>query len=216
MKLSFGSVEFDSDTRQAWRSGVDVKLSPKAFELLKLLIESRPRALAKADLMERLWPATFVAENNLPSLVAEIREALGDDARTPAFIRTVPRFGYAFCAAETGTPARSEIVRPTGLGYWVVWDARQIPLREGENIVGREPEAAVWIDSSAVSRRHARITIAGARAHVEDLGSKNGTYVRDMRLTSPCEVVDGDEIRIGSVVLRFRMPSTTGSTVPLP
>jgi DNA-binding winged helix-turn-helix (wHTH) protein len=213
--LQFGDLVFNPDTRQLLRAGVEIRLSPKAFELFASLVESRPRALSKAELMERLWPATYVAESNLASLVAEIREAIGDDARTPTFVRTLPRFGYAFCGTAMEKAVDPMPPRPTGLGYWVVWDARQIPLRQGENIVGREPEAAVWIDSAAVSRRHARITIAGIRAHVEDLGSKNGTYVRGTRIKSVCEVVDGDEIRIGSVVLQFRMPSSAGSTVSL-
>ena len=203
MKLHFGDLIYDPDTRQLLQAGAEIRLSPRAFELVAVLIASRPRALSKADPMERLWPSTYVAEGNLPSLIAEIRQAIGDDARTPRFVRTLPRFGYAFCGTEIEPPNGVMPSRSASLGCWVVWDARQIPLHEGENLVGREPDVAVWIDSAAVSRRHARITIAGDPALVEDLGSKNGTYVRGARITSPCGVVDGDEIRIGSVVLKF-------------
>ena len=89
------------------------------------------------------------------TLIREIRGGLGDSARHPRFIRTVHRFGYAFCASVPDAPGQS--VSRTGLGYWLTWEARQIPLHSGENILGREPDAAVWLDSATVSRQHARI-----------------------------------------------------------
>jgi DNA-binding winged helix-turn-helix (wHTH) protein len=82
-----------------------VHLSPKALELLNALVESRPRALSKAALIEQLWPATFVSEANLATLIAEIRVSLRDQARNSRFVRTVPRFGYAF--AGTAVPVSS-------------------------------------------------------------------------------------------------------------
>src|SRR5688500_9228808 len=105
MMVSFGDLTLDTDTRQIRRGAVEVQISPKAFDLLTALVDARPRALSKADLHERLWPRTYVTESNLAGLVAEIRRAIGDDARTPRFVRTVQRFGYAF-AGEV-TPASS-------------------------------------------------------------------------------------------------------------
>lgn len=94
--VSFGSFVLDLDTRELRRGGEPVLLTPKAYQLLEVLVVNRPRALSKSALQERLWPDTFVLEKNLVNLVAEIREALGDDATKPRFVRTVPRFGYAF------------------------------------------------------------------------------------------------------------------------
>ena len=95
-------------TRELLRDGHSVPLSPKAFDLLSILVADRPKAISKSDLQERLWPATFVVEKNLANLVSEIRDALGDDPSNPRFIRTVHRFGYAFREtlprAETGRP----------------------------------------------------------------------------------------------------------------
>ena len=214
MRLAFGDLILDIGTRQLLRGGDEIRLSPKAFELLKLLMDGRPRAISKNDLIERLWPDTFVAEANLPSLVAEIRDAIGDSADEPRFIRTIRRFGYAFCAAVNEDAAeRSAAAAP--LGSWLMCEGRQIRLVEGDNIVGREPEADVWLDFFAVSRRHARISISGSRATVEDLGSKNGTQVRGKRVQGVVDLEDGDEIRIGSVVMSFRMPMRPGSTVSL-
>ena len=214
MRLGFGGLVLDFETRQLLRGDQELRLSPKAFELLRLLVESRPRAISKNELLERLWPDTFVAEANLPSLIAEIRDVTGDDAEEPRFIRTIRRFGYSFCGTVTNTESeRSSGVTP--LGSWLMCDGRQLRLAEGENIIGREPEAAVWLDFFTVSRRHARIVIASDRATLEDLGSKNGTQVRGARVTGPVDLEDGDEIRIGSVVLSFRMPTRPGSTVSL-
>jgi DNA-binding winged helix-turn-helix (wHTH) protein len=89
----FTDFTLDLDTRELRRGRTAIKLSPKAYQLLELLIAHRPRALSKRALQERLWPDTFVVEKNLVNLV---REALGDDPARPLFVRTVHRFGYAF------------------------------------------------------------------------------------------------------------------------
>jgi DNA-binding winged helix-turn-helix (wHTH) protein len=212
LKVTFRDLTLDSDSRQLFRGTREVRLSPKAFNLMTLLVESRPRAIAKRELLERLWPSTYVSETSLATLVREVRAALGDDARSPQYVRTVHRFGYAFCATAIESTAILPGGSPAGFGSWLVSDNRQIPLRAGENIVGREPEATVWIDSATVSRRHARIVISGNEAMLEDLGSKNGTYLRGTRVTTPSRLVDGDEIHVGSAIVRFRMPSSAGST----
>lgn len=208
MKLRLGDVTFDAEARRVVRGRDEVRLSPKAFDLLRILIEARPRALAKNDLHGRLWPDTFVTDANLASLVAEIRDALGDNARAPRFIRTAQRFGYAFCGdAEPHEPA------PPPVGdapfCWLVRDGRRIPLRAGENILGREEDDGVQIDSPTVSRRHARISVSPDGAVLEDLGSKNGTQLRGEPVSGAVALADRDEIRVGSVVIRFRMSSAS-------
>jgi DNA-binding winged helix-turn-helix (wHTH) protein len=96
MQVSFGDFVLDSDSRELRRGPEPVRLSPKALQLLQILATERPKALSKADLQNRLWPDTFVVEKNLANLISEIREALGEDPLDPRFIRTVPRYGYAF------------------------------------------------------------------------------------------------------------------------
>ena len=218
MRLRFGDLTFDPDTRQLLRGREEIHLSPKAFELLKTLIDHRPRALSKNELHQHLWPATFVSEANLASLIAEIREALGDIARQPRFIRTVHRFGYAFCGPAVEDPvARLEADRvdrgrdpasEPGLFCWLIKEGKRVPLVPGENILGRESDdGGIQIDSPTVSRCHARISISASSASLEDLRSKNGTYLRGESVTTPVALKDGDEIRVGAVVLRFRMTS---------
>lgn len=207
MRVQFGDVVVDDDTRQVLRGGQVVHLSPKGFDLLVTLIRERPRALPKADLHARLWPKTFVSDASLAMLVAEVRAALGESARHPSAVRTVHRHGYAFQASAQDV-SHDAAARPAAsdeaVGCWLVAIGRQIALAPGDNIVGRDPKAGVWLDSPSVSRQHARIRIDGEHAILEDLGSKNGTYVRDQRVTAAARLEDRDELRFGSVGATFR------------
>jgi hypothetical protein len=186
-------------------------LSPKAFELLKVLIDRRPRALSKQELHEHLWPDTFVSEVNLASLIAEVRAALGDTAGKPTFIRTARRFGYAFCGNALEVTEAS-VVDTAASFCWLIRDGRRLPLRPGENPIGRDLDDGIRIDSPTVSRRHARISITNNEAMLEDLQSKNGTFVGDRPVSGKVQLHDGDEIRTGSVVMRFRMTTRKGPT----
>ncbi len=206
MRLTFEGWTWDEATRQLLKGSEERHLSPKAFELLSLLIESRPRALAKAELRDQLWPQTFVSEAALQSLVAEVRAALGDDARHPRFVRTVHGFGYAFAAEAAAEPGVAEAdAGGDAASHRLYWRKREVTLAQGENVLGRTREAAVWIDSSSVSRRHACITLADDRARLEDLDSKNGTFRGDRRITEPVTLADGDVIKVGSVWLTYRV-----------
>lgn len=211
MRLRLGHLTFDGESRQLLRGADEVHLSPKAFELLKVLIDRRPRALSKQELHQHLWPDTFVSEVNLASLIAEIRSALGDSAGEPTFIRTARRFGYAFCG--TATEANEAAVVDTPASFcWLIKDGRRVPLKSGENLIGRDLDDGIRIDSPTVSRRHARISIGTNEAILEDLESKNGTFVGEQPVSGKVSLNDGDEIRTGSVVIRFRMTSRKGPT----
>ena len=86
------------------------------------------------------------------------------------------------------------------------------PLREGENVIGRGVECLVRIDSDRVSRRHARLVVEGAHATIEDLGSKNGTYLDGRRITGSVTLHPGDMIGVGPAALFLRSGSRQGST----
>ena len=208
MPVRFGDCVFDPGTRQVFRAGKQVHISPKAFQLLETLIERRPNAVSKEELQEILWPSTYVSDANLPNLVADLRSELGDNPRSSRIIRTVHRFGYAFVA----TPLSPQHAGPRGHAYRLIWGNREIALGDGENLFGREDDAVVWIDDAAVSRRHARIVIDESGAVLEDLGSKNGTYLRSRRLPSPARLADGDVITIGTASMTFRVLDKTAST----
>jgi DNA-binding winged helix-turn-helix (wHTH) protein len=207
--VRFGDFVFDSGTRELTRAGETQALSPRAFELLGALLEARPEALSRKQLNERLWPDTWVSQASLTWIVSELRKTLGDDAHRATLVRTVHRFGYAFAGEAT------EISEPrpaSSSSSWLEWGERQIPLPEGEHILGRDPGALVRITTPRVSRRHARIRVEGDRAVLEDLGSKNGTFLGDDRIEGPTALADRDEIWIGSEVLSFRAAPTTLAT----
>jgi DNA-binding winged helix-turn-helix (wHTH) protein len=211
MRLLFGMYVLDPERRQLFRGGEPAHLTPKAFELLLQLICARPRVLSKGDLQERLWPDTHVVEANLPNLVAEVRTALGDDARSPRFVRTVHGVGYAFCGEavdDMPTPA-PEAERP--FVYRLVWDGGVVALAEGEYVLGRHSESIVPIEADTVSRRHARLRIADGKAVLDDLGSHNGTFARGDRLAGPTVLADGDSFKMGSVALVFRVFRSTAA-----
>ena len=213
MRISFGPFVLDSDCRQLTRGRREIHLTPKAFELLLSLAEARPKVLSKAELQQRLWPDTFVAEANLSNLVAEIREALEDEARTPQFIRTAHGFGYAFCGAATEESGlRQEAARAQ---CWLEWGRRRFPLAIGQNVVGRDPDLAVTLEGTTVSRRHAQLTVTTNGTTLEDLQSKNGTFLGEERVTDPVQLSEGDVIHIGSLRTTFRVRGRAVSTETL-
>jgi DNA-binding winged helix-turn-helix (wHTH) protein len=205
MPVQFGEFVFDEETRQLLRDDEVVALSPKAFELLRHLVRRRPRAVSKDELHALIWPGTNVTEASLASAVSDLRAALKERRRRPQFIRTVHGFGYAFSGeAEEiggGAPAASK----AGPVCRLIFKRREIDLAEGENILGRDRNAVVWLDSPTVSRRHARIVVSGDQALLEDLGSRNGTWFRGQKITAPVRLSDLDEVKFGSVVTVFRI-----------
>lgn len=205
----FGRFELDSARRQLRRDGVLVHLGPKVFELLSLLVESSPRVVAKTELHGHLWPRGIVSDATLVGLVKELRRALNDHDQLNPVIRTVHRVGYAIEQAVE----RVQPPRPSPTVHWLVTAERRLQLARGENIVGRAAAAQIWIDHSTVSRRHARILVAGAEALVEDLDSKNGTSVDGSKLAAPLALRDGDRVTFGQVLFTYRRTDSTPSTV---
>ncbi len=120
-------------------------------------------------------------------------------------------FGYAFSGDVSG-PARAFGAPGSGSLHRLVWGKHETDLAEGENVLGRDKDAAVWIADSSASRRHALIRVAGSAAVLEDLGSKNGTSCNGKRVHRTATLQSGDEIRIGRVTFQFRTVSATAST----
>jgi DNA-binding winged helix-turn-helix (wHTH) protein len=230
VQFRLGSFTLDVETRQLLRDSEAIHLSPKAFELLKMLVDARPRAIGKVELHERLWPGTFVADANLAMLVAEIRKALQDDAHAPQFVRTLHGFGYAFSGAAVEVTRRqsrepaarkgltgTRSAKAAAVSHWLIWRKRKFALAEGDSLAGRSPEASVWLDVPGVSREHARFTIARGLATLEDLGSRNGTFRGGERITGPVALRDRDRIQLGPVLMTFRVwqPGAGSKTVDL-
>jgi len=212
VRLEFGDCVLDRDTREVSRRGKAVHVEPKAYRLLELLIDSRPRALSKQELQDALWPQTYVSELALSRLVSVLREALGDSTKKPRLIRTVHGYGYAFCGEAGGAPPLTGRRGGSELHCRLVMGSRSFALAAGENVIGRDPAAAVWLDRASVSRRHARLVVGSRSATLEDLGSRNGTHVAGKRIDSPTGISSGDSIRIGGVSLVFHASRGLGTT----
>ena len=205
----FAGFVLHPESRRLVYEGADLHLTPKAFDLLSLLVAAAPRVVSKAELHARLWPDSFVSDATLAGLVKEVRKTLGAREGTGEIVRTVTRVGYA-CAV----PVDQGSDTPPSLRHWLVAEGRSFPLRQGPNVVGREPDAPVWLDDASVSRRHACITITDG-ARIADLGSKNGTKVNAQEVVVPVSLEDGDQVTIGKVVLQYRYSASSLSTEPI-
>jgi len=123
-------------------------------------------------------------------------------------VRTVHGIGYAFSGSATEiAPA------PRGAAACVlVWEGQRYPLGLGDHVIGRDADAAVTLDSSTVSRRHACLRVTAPTATIRDLGSKNGTFLNDQRVEAESAVADGDRLRLGSILMTFRRPGPGSAT----
>ncbi|MEZ5293283.1 MAG: FHA domain-containing protein [Vicinamibacterales bacterium] len=202
MRYLFGTCRVDTGRRELVRDQQVVHLSPKAFELLCVLIQARPNVLTKAALMTAIWPDTFVVEANLPVLVAEVRGALGDTASNGA-IKTHHGIGYSFVPDVRELRGAADPLSAGDPRAVLRIGDRSVLLGHGANVVGRDLEAEVFISDPSISRRHARIVVENGAFRIEDLGSKNGTSVNGDRLTAPAPLADGDLVEFGSVKGRF-------------
>lgn len=203
MVIRFGEFEFDGDAHRLRRGCDEVRLDAKAFNLLGILLSRRPAVVPRKELHERLWPHTFVTGANLSAVVSQLREALGEDPED-RLIHSVQGFGYAFgneAVDESGAPTSTE------LGPTVIREGITFALRQGENILGRVEDGAVFVDEPSVSRRHARILLEGETATLEDLGSRNGTWLGTRRIDEPAVLEDGSSFRLGSALLEFHKAS---------
>jgi DNA-binding winged helix-turn-helix (wHTH) protein len=204
MHFAFGRCHLDTVSRSVTLDGASMHLSRKAFELLRLLVEDRPRVIPKAELMRRLWPDAFVEEANLPVLVAEVRAAIGDTG-AGQIIKTHHRVGYGFAADVREAPSHRGRP-PTGPQMVLLLpDGRRVALAAGINVVGRDRDADVRIDDSSVSRRHARIVVDGDNVALEDLESKNGTRVGGVPVSQVVRLTSGDVVVFGGIETRLEV-----------
>jgi DNA-binding winged helix-turn-helix (wHTH) protein len=208
MRIRIGSCLLDTDLRLLSRADSPQLLSPKAFRLLEVLAERQPRAVSHAELRALVWPELRVGGTTLARLVNEIRGVLGEPSDSTRHVRTVPRFGYALsgCLVERSSSDAA------GVTASLEWENRSIRLKHGENIIGRAADALISLASRKVSRHHAQIIITARRAVLEDLGSKNGTYLQGKRIDRPIELNDGDCIAVGPATLIFHDTAEQPST----
>ena len=198
-RFRFDKFCFDSDQKALLRGGEPVRLTPRAFRLLEMLIRQRPKAVSKGDLLDHVWSGNIVEEANLKTLVNEIRNAIEDRGGRPDVIRTVFGFGYAF-AGEVEEETE-QLQRPAMVT--VRWDDQSLLLPDGAHLIGRRADCPICIEAPSVSRVHARLDVERDRLRIEDLRSKNGTFVSGKRISGRVELLDRCEVKIGEVVVKI-------------
>ena len=209
MRFRFDQFVIDGDRRVVMRGSSEVHVAPKTLDFLLCLLSRAPNAVSKAELMSALWPDTHVSDATLTGVVADAREALGDNGRESRLIRTLHRYGYAFAGhveRQTGGEGAGPVIG------WLIADTWRLPLHTGETILGREGEGVVPLPSSSVSRQHAAVIIEGPAAVVRDLGSKNGTFVDETRVERPTALRDGARVRFGTLEVIYRTAIAASST----
>ena len=207
---SVSATVVDVGARIVRRAGREIGLPPKAFDLLVILVQNRPNAVSHADLHAALWPGVHVSETSLAALIAQLRKALHDRADARPTVRTLHRVGYSFTGdAVVVGAARPDAARRAR----IVWKGAAYELPDtGESIIGRDRDARIHIDADSVSRRHARLRATGDDVVIEDLGSKNGTWIAGSRIQGAVPLTDGMSFRIGSETLRFERTTDANST----
>ena len=209
MILRIDGCEIDCDRRRILRHGAEQPLPRKAFDLLLVLLEQRPKVVTKDVLIKRVWPDAFVADANLAILIGDVRAALGDDAKEPRMIKTHHRVGYSFAAEVIEVAAAQHRGQPT---FVLEAAGRRILLFEGAVTLGRDGSCDIVINDPSVSREHAVLTVTEGQLTVADRDSKNGTRVDERRIGDETAVQPGQRIRFGSIELFVLDPRTSGDT----
>jgi len=206
VEVRLGQCVVDRARRLILRGAEAVRIAPKAFQLLEILLDEAPRVVPKAELLERLWPDAVVVEANLSNLVGHVRAAIGDSSDRPHLLKTVHGFGYGF-AYPPPTLSSQALENERLVSCWLIHAGRQTPLPEGEHLIGRHPRSVVPIMDPTVSRTHAAITVKREQgvwqARITDLGSRNGTAVRCVPVHAPRILISGDSVQVGLVELEF-------------
>ncbi len=208
----FGGFHLDVAAYALSSAGRRIKLEKLPMELLILLVESAGTLVDRRTIQKALWDSAVFVEHDSATntAVRKIRQALGDDADRPRFVETVVGKGYRFIAPIDGRTARRAVST-----CCVTRGKQEFMLAAGDNVLGRDPDARVRIDHPSVSRRHAQISIRPNRTTLEDLESRNGTFLSGRRIDSPIEIHHGAIIGLGPITVTFRMLSGPASTKPV-
>src|SRR5262245_18311906 len=219
-EFRFGEFELDVAAYALTRAGHRIKLEKIPMDLLILLVQSAGTLVERKTIQESLWGPGVIVEHDstINTAIRKIRQTLGDDVDQPQVLETVVGKGYRFTApvehrvssSKAGKSQRRSFPR-----YCVTLGRQEFILDAGENLLGRDPDASVYIDHTSVSRRHARILIDTTRAILEDLKSRNGTFLEGRRIETPTPIEHGAIITLGAVTVRFIVLAGPASTRPM-
>lgn len=200
-----GDWYVEPDLGRIRRDDHEVHLELRVMDVLVFLACHPSRLVRRQQIIDGVWDGSFISDNTLTHTIAEIRNALGDNASNPEYIETIHRRGYRLLKPVTDLEGRQphDFGRPSR--FRVLVDKRNIQLREGRNLIGRTPGASICVHSLQVSRQHARIDVETTRAFIEDLASKNGTRLNGRPVDGRQQLRDGDRIILGegAVAIQF-------------
>lgn len=214
----FEGYSLHEGRRQLFSGSQELKLSPKAFSTLVVLLARHPDAVSRRELFEGVWGDVVVEDGNLSTVVNEIRSVLGDDGRKRQFVRTVHGIGYAFdkpvSIEETSSPVEvlCRLHWRGGRHEDVSWDGGQVALVPGDHVVGSDLNASICVRAYGVSRQHARIRVTPTQVLIEDLESKNGAFIGSQKIEQQTVLRNGDEIRLGRAILTVHLSRSGGSS----
>lgn len=224
--VRFAEFELDLAAYILRSGGERVRLEKMPMEVLILLVRASGALVERGEIQAVLWGSDVFVEHDaaINTAVRKIRQALGDDAEKPRFVETVVGKGYRFVACVESLRPRGQrnaiaSVRPaarrTFPSYSVTRGADEFILERGVTVLGRDPSVGIYVEHPSVSRHHARISIDGGEAVLEDLKSRNGTFLDGRRIDAPTIIHHGALIGLGAITLTFRVLSAPASTRPV-
>jgi DNA-binding winged helix-turn-helix (wHTH) protein len=226
--ITFAEFELDVGGYVLRRPDGPVRLEKLPMEVLILLVQRAGTLVQRSEIQALFWrPDVYVEHDTaINTAVAKIRRALGDDADTPRFVETVVGKGYRFIApveSDATRQAHSSVNRGrasarrlrTFPSYSATRGKQEFILEAGKTVFGRDPAAGVYVDHPSVSRRHACLSIGSQGAVLEDLKSRNGTFVNGRRIDGPTNIDHGALIGLGAITLTLIVMAAPASTQPL-
>ena len=207
MSVRFGAFVFHAERRQLLHDGAEVHLTPKAFDLLGLLIRGRRPSFRRRR----------STSSSGPTRSCPMRRWQDWSKKCAARWATmVPVRSFGRPTGWVSRLRRQQIAsgspNPTAITHWLTVGTRRIPLKDGVNVIGRDPDATVWLDVPGVSRRHAQVIVKDGVATLEDLGSKNGTLVGDRPVRGQVTLRHADRIQVATELLVLHVSNRGMST----
>ena len=181
-RYQFGEFVIDLHEGGLWRQDEPVPLTPKAFNVLAALVEQPGRLVSKDELLQKVWPGTFVEESNLAYNVFALRKALGDTAGSSRYIETVPKRGYRFTAPVTVVAHRNSRDKDSVMAPQL---APAVASHDTDSAVESGASPSFWPRHASRCRRGARAfpglcrSAVGARATHHRAGSGLSAHVAD-------------------------------------
>lgn len=153
--IAVGKFRLDTRNECLWQGERAISLRPKAFAVLRLLVQHSGQLVTKQQVLDAVWPGTFVSDAVLKDSIRQLREALDDDAESPAYIETAHRRGYRFIAKPSG-PVVSELKTTAAVARARSSALPSLPATHSSVVLGREAELArmrSWLDQALAGER---------------------------------------------------------------